>query len=325
MADNVDANSALNQFYFVIEQIERYTLPSAPKFLLTSELISQLHAVSFANRSDAGRFRTAHVAVAGSPHEPPSPKQIADEVKELCDYINGAWERQGALHLAAFVLWKLNWTHPFLDGNGRTARALSYLVLSVRFGAVLPGVPTIPEQLRHHRSRYFDALQAADVAFQERKTVDVTLLEVMLHDMLVHQLSALASLPEEEELRLREVVDRRVRRLPGGPLLNHFGSQVIAERLWAVGDHLVLQIGPLSAIQQAERMQASFGSAFPRLLSEDGAAAGIQVRADQGALVLRQATFDASCGFAVAFERNAAAVIEHPRASIGTLANTMKL
>jgi len=25
--------------------------------------------------------------------------------------------------LAAFALWNLNWIHPFIEGNGRTARA----------------------------------------------------------------------------------------------------------------------------------------------------------------------------------------------------------
>jgi fido (protein-threonine AMPylation protein) len=27
--------------------------------------------------------------------------------------------------LAAFALWNLNWIHPFIEGNGRTARAVS--------------------------------------------------------------------------------------------------------------------------------------------------------------------------------------------------------
>jgi hypothetical protein len=36
-------------------------------------------------------------------------------------------------------MWRTNWVHPFDDGNGRTARAASYLVLCVKLGYRLPG------------------------------------------------------------------------------------------------------------------------------------------------------------------------------------------
>jgi hypothetical protein len=32
-----------------------------------------------------------------------------------------------AIHLAAYLMWRLNWIHPFADGNGRTARMTSYV------------------------------------------------------------------------------------------------------------------------------------------------------------------------------------------------------
>jgi Fic family protein len=46
------------------------------------------------------------------------------------------------IHLAAYLMWRLNWIHPFADGNGRTSRIISYVVLSIRAGAILPGTPT---------------------------------------------------------------------------------------------------------------------------------------------------------------------------------------
>jgi hypothetical protein len=56
----------------------------------------------------------------------------------LCEYINENWKKS-AVHLAAYVLWKMNWIHPFADGNGRTARAVSYVVLSIKLDSLLPG------------------------------------------------------------------------------------------------------------------------------------------------------------------------------------------
>jgi fido (protein-threonine AMPylation protein) len=34
--------------------------------------------------------------------------------------------------------------HPFADGNGRTARAVAYVVLGIKLDSLLSGAPTIP-------------------------------------------------------------------------------------------------------------------------------------------------------------------------------------
>ena len=84
-------------------------------------------------------------------------------------------------------MWRLNWIHPFADGNGRTSRILSYVVLSIRLGYRLPGTPTIPEQIGDNRDPYFEGLDAADGASKEGR-VDVSAMEQMLQAMLAKQL-----------------------------------------------------------------------------------------------------------------------------------------
>jgi Fic family protein len=106
----------------------------------------------------------------------------------LCDYVNENWTGRTALHLAAYVLWRLNWIHPFADGNGRTSRAISYVVMSIKLDSILPGTPTIPEQIAADKGPYYDALEAADAVWQEKTAVDVSLLESMLERMLARQL-----------------------------------------------------------------------------------------------------------------------------------------
>jgi hypothetical protein len=309
---NVDARGALEQYNFIIHQIETLTKTSS-RLILTPELIRQLHSLGLGPHiADAGKFRTVEVAVVDSPHKPPSPNHIAQELSSLCEYVNNFWEQQNAVHLAAFVLWKLNWIHPFEDGNGRTARSLSYLVLSVKLGTVLPGVPTIPEQLRYHRGRYFDALQAADVAFKERHEIDVSSLEKMLHDMLLHQLKNVPGLSVEDEKRLLEIIDRRVRRVPDTLRLARFGAKNVAQRLWAINDYLILQVGPPSDLKQAEAMHAEFGQPFPRLLAEGDSGAAIRIRDDQEGIVLRGLSYDASRSYAIVFDPSAAAILERP-------------
>jgi Fic family protein len=107
-------------------------------------------------------------------------------VEHLCDYVIDNWERS-PIHLAAFTLWRMNWIHPFVDGNGRTARATSFLVLCVRLGYRLPGTNTIPEQISHDKTPYYKALESADKADSEGK-VDVSQMETLLETLLASQL-----------------------------------------------------------------------------------------------------------------------------------------
>jgi Fic family protein len=81
----------------------------------------------------------------------------------------------------------MNWIHPFADGNGRTARAASYVVMSIKLDSLLPGTPTIPEQIASDKKPYYDALEEADKAWASGR-IDVSALESLLSDMLAQQL-----------------------------------------------------------------------------------------------------------------------------------------
>jgi len=105
----------------------------------------------------------------------------------MCEYVNNNWSTKSAVHLAAYVLWKMNWIHPFADGNGRTARAISYVVLSIKLDSLLPGTPTIPEQIAADKQPYYKALETADREWTNEK-VDVSELETVIDAMLSQQL-----------------------------------------------------------------------------------------------------------------------------------------
>ena len=90
--------------------------------------------------------------------------------EHLCEYVNSNWSTKSALHLAAYVLWRLNWIHPFADGNGRTARTVSYVVLSIKLDGLLPGAPTIPDQIADDKQPYYLALEAAELGVEGHAT-----------------------------------------------------------------------------------------------------------------------------------------------------------
>ena len=112
---------------------------------------------------------------------------VPELIEDLCDYVNGHWNDKTAVHLASYVMWRLNWIHPFSDGNGRTSRMVSYLVLSVRLGMLLPGRDTIPDQIVDNRQPYFNALEEADRALA-RDEIDLSRMEELIENMLAKQL-----------------------------------------------------------------------------------------------------------------------------------------
>jgi len=158
-------------------------------FKLRPSLILGLHREALIGISSyAGNYRPAGVEIQGSKHRPPGAHLVPELVEELCDYVNAKWTEATPIHLASYVMWRLNWVHPFADGNGRTSRITSYVVLSIRAGYVLPGTPTIPDQIVDNRGRYFEALDACDDAFG-KGAIDVSKMEELIGSLLAHQLA----------------------------------------------------------------------------------------------------------------------------------------
>ena len=84
-------------------------------------------------------------------------------------------------------MWRLNWIHPFDDGNGRTSRAVSYLALCAKMGDRLPGRKTLPEQIAENKLPYYDALEKADEAWLGN-VIDTSAMETLLENYLAVQL-----------------------------------------------------------------------------------------------------------------------------------------
>lgn len=182
-----EAENGIRQFELALEIIRSFVKNSDKKFKLRSSTILQLHQSALDGLHPlAGTWRNTPVKIGGSGHTPLEAAFVSEEIEHLCDYVNENWSST-AVHLAAYVLWKLNWIHPFADGNGRTARAVSYVVMSIKLDSVLPGAPTIPEQIAANKKPYYDALEAADKHWVGEK-IDVTDLENMLGGMLSTQL-----------------------------------------------------------------------------------------------------------------------------------------
>ena len=118
-----EAQNGLRHFQVVTEMAEYFLDPERP-FRLRPSHLQTLHRIALLGLSGyAGLWRPSGIEIRGSNHEPPEAFEVPEKIEDLCDYVNDKWHEESALHLASYVMWKLNWIHPFTDGNGRTSRA----------------------------------------------------------------------------------------------------------------------------------------------------------------------------------------------------------
>lgn len=184
-----EARNGLKQFDLACKMIVD-AIEKGPAWKLRVSTFLALHREALEGISSyAGSFRPAAVEIQGSSHKPVDAHRVPELIEELCDYVNDNWEAKTPVHLASFVMWRLNWIHPFSDGNGRTSRMVSYVVLCVRSGVLLPGTKTIPDQIVDNRTPYFEALEAADKAVENGEEFDLSKMEELIEGMLAAQLA----------------------------------------------------------------------------------------------------------------------------------------
>lgn len=158
-----------------IEAFDKYTLWS-------------LNAAAVANIAQfGGRYREEPIYVGN--HFPPHFREVSDEMDRFFSLIHENWDvLNHPTILPAYALWRLNWIHPFVEGNGRTARAACYYLLCMRQKRLLPGKKIVPERIRDNRQPYYAALQEADRHWNEGH-FNVSALAHYLEGLLRDQLT----------------------------------------------------------------------------------------------------------------------------------------
>ena len=183
-----EASNGLRQADAVTKYVEEALAGGSSFKLLPSMLLNLNRCALEGINNYAGNYRPSEIYIHGSKHKPPPRTEVASRVEELCEYVNEQIAEKSAIHLAAYVMWRINWVHPFDDGNGRTARAASYLVLCVKLGYRLPGKKSLVDLIVGNKPPYWAALEAADAAWADNGRIDVSALEDLLENLLGAQL-----------------------------------------------------------------------------------------------------------------------------------------
>jgi len=195
---------------------------------LTKELVLELHRVvtskTLDDSEDAGRLRRSHQKIdVGDDygqvfHNPPPAEQLEERMAAMCDFANAKTPGE-FVHpvIRAIILhfW-LAYDHPFIDGNGRTARALFYWsMLHAKYW--LCEFISISEIIRKAPAKYGRAFLYTETDHNDLTYFILYHLEVIrraidqLHEYLRRETEKLQGL--EGDVRALAVLNRRQRTL----------------------------------------------------------------------------------------------------------------
>lgn len=124
---------------------------------LTAFHVKQLHSLLLDKIDDenSGRYRTVQLCIAGSTHEPAPSWNIPGLMDKWVHLIQDHEGDKNPVAQSALAHHRLMAIHPFLDGNGRTARLVMNLIL------MRAGYP--PAIINHvNRRQYYQGLCQAD-------------------------------------------------------------------------------------------------------------------------------------------------------------------
>jgi Fic family protein len=137
-----------------IEYVEGLVAGDEP---VTPFHVRQIHKLVLTRIDDesAGQYRNLPVRIAGTAYQPPDAWEVPRLMSEWGDWLNGPVLALHPVERASLAHHRLVAVHPFMDGNGRTARLVMNLLL------MRDGYPPAI-MLRVNRRQYYRVLAGAD-------------------------------------------------------------------------------------------------------------------------------------------------------------------
>ena len=147
--------------------------------MLNENIIKNIHSLVLRgiDRENAGKYRNVPVAISGSLHEPPQPWQVPKLMEDLNFWIQEEAENLHPVIFAAEIHERIATIHPFIDGNGRTARLLMNLVL-LQNGYTIASISGDTES----RLAYYNALEKCNL--NQDKTDFMVLITEYVYDSM---------------------------------------------------------------------------------------------------------------------------------------------
>ncbi|MDX8405470.1 MAG: Fic family protein [Mariprofundus sp.] len=128
---------------------------------ISERWIQTIHSLVMEGRKQPDAYRDGQNVIRDSVsgrivYMPPEAKDVAALMHELLDWVNNEKEIPAPM-LAAIAHYQFATIHPYYDGNGRTARLLTNLILH-RSGYGLKGIYSLEEYYARDLQAYYDGL-----------------------------------------------------------------------------------------------------------------------------------------------------------------------
>jgi len=146
-----------------LARVVSYIDKKAKEQELTIEVILSLHKMLISNIRDdvAGRFRKDNEFVRVANHIAPNPKEVVDRLLKMLAEYNAASHENIIKRIARLHL-TFEYTHPFVDGNGRIGRVINNYLL-IREGFVPVNIKFIDRKMYYQAFKEFDEKGATAV------------------------------------------------------------------------------------------------------------------------------------------------------------------
>lgn len=127
LREHLEAVNHANATHWIREQIKRR------RRSINEQDILNIHALILKGIDDvhAGRYRNVPVRISGSPVVLPNPRKVPSLMNELTHWLKKS-HKLHPVEQAAEAHYQLVTIHPFIDGNGRTARLLMNMILMMK-------------------------------------------------------------------------------------------------------------------------------------------------------------------------------------------------
>ena len=182
-AEDQDIKEIIN-YNSALEYIEKLTREDKD-FLMTEKLVKEINSIILKNIRDkeAGKYRTQQVIVGD--YLPPEHLKVSSLMQEFIAWLKDPQPPNlSPILYTGISHYQFVAIHPFIDGNGRTTRILTTLML-IKNGYDMTSFFALESFYNRNRKSYYEALNSADKYRVEGEPDLTRWLEYYVEGMLV--------------------------------------------------------------------------------------------------------------------------------------------
>ncbi|PCJ54602.1 MAG: cell filamentation protein Fic [Planctomycetota bacterium] len=169
----------VRNYYQALEEVERLADVAGA---IPESTVQKIHGLAFHGKSSSTPYRDGQNVIrdggsGGIVYMPPEAPDVPELMADLMAWMNENLETRDLPSpiIAGLAHYQFATVHPYFDGNGRTARLLTTLILH-KSGYGLKGIYSLEEHYARNLGAYYDALAVGDSQnyYMGRMEADVT-------------------------------------------------------------------------------------------------------------------------------------------------------